>query len=166
MLFDLCLNLRLGDQAEITFTFEGEAPFSFSYTRSEEGGKGREGKVVETHVRPTFLLFSSPPRFFVADLSCLNLDGNQHPREPLLDLRFDGGNMASHDDRGSLVQVSLSSFSFPPFSSPTFSNTPRSHTCFSHLSTRYPPLAGAGPSSSEPLKMLEGIDLFPPLTGS
>lgn len=34
-----------GDQAEIIFSFEGEAPFSFTYTRSLEGSS----KVLETH---------------------------------------------------------------------------------------------------------------------
>ncbi|CDZ97902.1 hypothetical protein [Phaffia rhodozyma] len=38
-----------GEQAEIVFSFEGEAPFSFTYTRSEPASLGRAGQVLEEH---------------------------------------------------------------------------------------------------------------------
>ncbi|KAK9460066.1 uncharacterized protein V1516DRAFT_678824 [Lipomyces oligophaga] len=42
-------DIHEGDRAEIVFSLAGSAPFSFTYTRSEQIGRGNKFRVLETH---------------------------------------------------------------------------------------------------------------------
>jgi hypothetical protein len=121
----------VGEQAEIVFSFEGQPPFAFTYTRSEESHLGRPGKILETHVRPLPLSLSSHPAFEACQLSAFlplqrtwpltivdcfspstlssHPDCHSHHGEDLLDLRRHRGNMEGLVRGGSL----LSSTNFP-----------------------------------------------------